>query len=193
MDGATLFASRREVLAAIASIAVGGAGAGESAVAAPVIPGASDFDFLHGAWAVRHRKLTRRLAGSSTWVEFPGALNVRPILGGSGNIDENVLEDPAGHYLATSIRLFDPKTGLWSIYWADGRVAGLDAPVVGRFEGRLGRFFLNDTFEGRPIRVRTTYEDQGAGRAQWTQSFSPDAGESWEINWIMDFSREAQA
>ena len=79
------------------------------ALADPAAALSSDggFDFLLGRWAVRHRKLRRRLAGASDWFEFPGTLDVRPILGGLGNVDENVLEDPAGRYLASSLRLFD--------------------------------------------------------------------------------------
>lgn len=165
----------------------------EGALARGVAAAAGDFDFLHGRWTVRHRKLARRLAASSDWISFPGTLEVRPILGGYGNIDENVLQDPGGAYLATSIRIFDAKAGAWSIYWADARFGGLDAPVIGRFEGRIGRFYSNDVFEGRPIRVRTTYEDLGATQAQWTQSFSPDGGRNWETNWIMDFQRETGA
>lgn len=155
-------------------------------------PAAADgFDFLHGRWTVHHRKLVRRLAGSNDWIDFPGTLEVRPILGGHGNIDENVLEDPGGTYLATSIRIFDAGAGAWSIYWADARFGSLDAPVTGRFDGRIGRFYGNDVFEGRPIRVRTTYENLGTTHAQWTQAFSPDGGKQWETNWIMDFRREA--
>jgi len=116
-------------------------------------------------------------------------LVVQPILGGLGNIDENVLQDPGGRYLATSLRLFDPRTGSWSIRWIDGRQDGIDVPLVGRFDGRLGSFYADDEFEGRPIRIRFTYEDRPSGTAFWTQAFSPDGGRSWELNWTMLFTR----
>jgi hypothetical protein len=151
--------------------------------------GPAGFDFLHGRWTVRHRKLAARLAGSREWIEFVGTLDVRPILGGGGNIDENVIHDPSGTYLASSIRLFIPSANTWSIYWADGRAAGLDKPVVGRFSGAIGQFFNDDELGGRPIRVRFTYEDLASDRARWSQAFSPDAGGTWETNWIMDFTR----
>ncbi len=154
--------------------------------------GADGFDFLHGSWRVRHRKLKDRLVGSLQWLEFTGTLDVRPFMGGLGNIDENVLDDPSGRYLATSIRVFSPRDRNWSIYWVDGRRAGLDKPVVGRFEGKVGRFYNEDEHEGRPIRVRFTYEDLGPEQARWSQAFSDDAGASWETNWTMDFVREAR-
>jgi hypothetical protein len=152
---------------------------------------AAGFDFLHGDWSVRHRKLRKRLARSQDWFEFPGTLSVRPILSGLGNVDDNVLEDPAGPYLATSLRLFNPTARTWTIWWVDGRSPAVETPVVGVFTGRKGAFYAEDTWEGRPIRVRFTYEDQGPGRAQWTQAFSADGGGTFEVNWIMDFTRSS--
>jgi len=151
--------------------------------------GPRGFDFLIGRWTVKHRRLKARLAGCREWTEFPGTLDVRPILHGLGNVDENVLDDPAGPYLATSLRVFDRITGLWSIYWVDGRSEGIDKPVVGSFSGTVGQFYNDDVLGGRPIRVRFTYRDLGPDRACWDQAFSPDMGRSWEVNWTMDFAR----
>ena len=147
------------------------------------------FDFLHGKWEVTHRKLKERLIGSNEWIEFPGTLSVAPILGGLGNFDANVLSDPKGAYEASSLRLFNPGTQQWSIWWFDARLPAVEPPVVGGFRGNKGTFYAQDVFKGRPIRVRTTYEPFMPTRAQWTQAFSLDAGESWEVNWVMDFKR----
>jgi hypothetical protein len=147
------------------------------------------FDFLHGRWNVVHRKLKQRLAGSNEWIEFPGTLAVAPILGGLGNFDQNVLQDPNGSYEASSLRLFNPRAKQWAIWWFDARLPAAEPPVVGGFEDNKGTFYTHDIFKGRPIRVRTTYQPLTPDHAQWTQAFSPDAGASWEINWIMDFKR----
>jgi hypothetical protein len=152
-------------------------------------PGSRGFDFLIGNWDVRHRRLKARLAGSSSWDEFPGTLAVKPILNGLGNIDENVLEAPEGQYLATSLRVFDRNSADWSIYWVDGRVSGIDKPVVGTFNGKVGQFYNDDILNGAPIKVRFTYRDVGPIEAAWEQAFSADGGESWETNWTMDFLR----
>lgn len=164
--------------------------ASENETAVDPLPAAArGFDFLHGRWTVRHRRLAQRLAGSTDWHEFPGTLAVRPILHGLGNVDENVLDAPDGRYLATSLRVFDRASATWSVYWIDGRTSGIDKPVVGRFRGPVGRFYNDDHFGGRPIRVRFTYRDLGPARAAWEQAFSLDHGRSWETNWTMDFLR----
>ncbi|MGH6615008.1 DUF1579 domain-containing protein [Sphingomonas sp.] len=150
---------------------------------------AQGFDFLHGAWQVTHRKLSARLVGARDWFDFPGTLQVDPVLSGQGNIDLNALDDPNGAYRAHSLRLFDAQTGLWSIWWIDRRTTAIDPPVIGGFEGRKGTFFGDDLFTGKPIRVRTTYEPIDQARAEWTQAFSADSGANWEVNWIMEFRR----
>lgn len=118
---------------------------------------------------------------------------MKPFLGGLGNIDENVLNDPCGHFLATSIRVFRPLSGDWSVQWVDGRAAGLDVPLTGRFDGKIGRFYCDDTLDGQAIRVRFTYENVAPARARWDQAFSADRGRSWEVNWTMEFTRDERA
>jgi hypothetical protein len=184
---------RRELLIGAIALPLLAGGLGPLSRAASPAPrpqGADGFDFLLGHWDVRHRKLRARLAGRSNWYEFPGRLDVQPILGGLANIDENVLEDPQGRYLATSVRLFDRPSGTWAIYWIDGRFPTIDPPVIGRFDGAVGHFHGDDVLDGRPIRVRFSYENLGAEQARWSQAFSPDAGATWEVNWIMDFTRQ---
>jgi len=153
----------------------------------------TDFEFLHGTWQVLHRKLMRRLAGCTDWIEFPGTLSVEPVLAARGNIDINQLEDPAGAYEAHSLRLYDPASETWSIWWIDWRSPDqVDPPVRGGFRDGLGSFFSDDRFEGTPIHVRTTYRAVDAGRAEWTQAFAPAGGDAWEVNWIMEFMRIEQ-
>ena len=154
------------------------------------LAGAGDFDFLFGRWRVEHRKLRERLAQNDDWIVFPGTLDVRPVLGGAGNIDDNRVDDPAGPYRATTLRLFDADSGLWGIRWIDARLPGIDAPLFGRFDGRLGRFEHDEHIDGRTVRVRFTYEDLGPGHARWAQAFSPNQGLTWETNWIMAFTRD---
>ncbi|MDB5671860.1 MAG: hypothetical protein JWO25_2819 [Alphaproteobacteria bacterium] len=153
---------------------------------------AAGFDFLHGRWDVRHNKLRERLAGCRDWYDFPGTLDVAPILSGLGNFDHNGLADPAGAYVAHSLRLYSSPADQWSVWWLDARDpgAGLGPPVVGRFEGRKVWLYGEDRFAGRPIRVRTSYEPLEETKAQWTQAFQDSDGE-WEVNWIMDFRRSA--
>jgi hypothetical protein len=154
--------------------------------------GAADFDFLHGQWQVRHRRLRQRLAGCQDWDQFEGRCQAWPLLGGAGNVDDNVLELPGGTYRAATLRTFDAQTGQWSIWWIDGRnPQQLDVPVRGRFVDGVGEFFAEDELAGRPIRVRFRWTRLDAETARWEQAFSPDGGASWETNWEMDFLRQS--
>src|SRR6185437_2028286 len=87
----------------------------------PMTDASHDFDFLFGAWNVRHRYLKGRLVGSSDWIEFNGTLRAAPLLGGTGNYDDNTLEKPDGFYRAVTLRAFDPATKSWAIWFLDGR------------------------------------------------------------------------
>ena len=149
-----------------------------------------DFDFLTGRWRVFHRRLRERLAGNDEWQEFDGTCAAQPILGGQGNFDDNVLNLPGGAYSAASFRAYDPHTRRWAIWWLDARNPHrVDVPVVGGFEGGVGTFHADETFNGRPIRVRFRWTDVHTASPKWEQAFSPDAGKTWEVNWTMTFER----
>jgi hypothetical protein len=151
---------------------------------------ASDFDFLLGQWHVSHRRLKDRLAGSHDWEIFDGTSTVQAILGGAGNIDDNVLRLPSGTYRAVSLRTFEPATKLWSIWWLDGRYpTRIDTPVIGGFADGVGTFMADDVLAGTRIRVRFRWMRTDTAAPHWEQAFSDDEGASWETNWTMDFRR----
>jgi len=155
-------------------------------------PAVHDFDFYMGSWRVHHRRLKERLANSNEWQEFEGTSTAWPLLGGAGNVDDNVLELPSGTYRAISLRSYDPVNDTWSIWWLDGRNPGqLDPPVVGGFKDGVGTFIAEDTFDGRPILVRFLWSDITPTTCRWEQSFSPDGGRTWEVNWVMESTRIA--
>jgi hypothetical protein len=151
--------------------------------------GRRDFDFLIGRWTVAHRRLRRRLEGDTQWDEFGGLCETRPLLGGLGNVDDNIIALPERTYAGAALRLFDPSKRVWSIWWADSRESGLLPPVHGRFENDVGVFFGDDVLRGRPIRVRYIWSDMTTKSARWAQAFSADAGAAWETNWTMEFTR----
>jgi len=51
--------------------------------------------------------LKERLADNHEWIEFEGTCTVQKILGGAGNMDENVLDFPGGAYRAVTLRTYD--------------------------------------------------------------------------------------
>jgi hypothetical protein len=152
--------------------------------------GARGFDFWMGRWKVRNRMLRERLKGSSDWIHFEATSVARPLLDGLGNEDE-FRTDHDGGFIGMSFRFFDPMTDLWAIYWADSRRPGvLDPPVFGSFSGDTGLFEGSDTFEGRPILVRFVWSGVTTPTPRWEQAFSDDDGETWETNWVMEFTRD---
>lgn len=154
----------------------------------------SDFDFLFGRWQVRHRRLKQRLQQCTEWETFEGRSHAWPLLGGLGNVDDNVIELPAGAYRAATLRAFDPAVRRWSIWWLDGRWPDrIDLPMRGGFQGREGLFLADEVIDGRPVRVRFLWLNLDPGRARWEQAFSTDGGQRWETNWEMDFQRTAPA
>lgn len=151
--------------------------------------GAADFDFEHGRWSVRHRRLKARLCACTEWEEFHGTADVRPVLGGLGNVEDNLLHLPDGDYRAIAIRSFDPITGLWAIWWLDQRSPrALDTPVKGRFIDGCGQFFADDMHAGQPVLLRFQWHQNGGTAPVWDQALSADGGKTWETNWIMNFS-----
>ena len=50
-------------------------------------------------------------------------------------------------------------------------------------------FYADDQHEGRPVRCRFIWSDISATTARWEQAFSVDGEQTWETNWIMDFTR----
>jgi hypothetical protein len=151
-----------------------------------------DFDFFIGRWTVRHRRLKARLAGCTEWQTFGGRSTVWKLLDGRGNIDDNVIELPAGSYRAATLRSFDPASRQWAIWWLDGRDPHrIDTPMIGGFSADtgIGTFYADELFGEVPIRVRFLWSHIGPAHCRWAQAFSADGGATWETNWEMEFDR----
>ncbi len=152
--------------------------------------GRHDFDFLVGKWTVLNRRLERRLAGSQNWLEFDATVDVRPCLDGIGNVEEYRAVFPDGGLLTgMTIRIFNPSTQLWSLYWADSHSATLFPPVVGSFRNGVGEFLGEDLQDGAPVQVVFRWSDITPTAARWEQAMSSDGGSTWEWNWVMEFAR----
>ena len=148
-----------------------------------------DFDFLFGTWRIHNRRLTARLKGSDEWEEFDARSVVRPIWNGAGNVDEIVGESPSGPLRGLTVRLFEPASRQWRLYWANADRGILDQPMIGGFRDGRGEFVDQELFEGRAIFVRYVWSDITPTSCRWEQAFSDDGGRAWETNWIMELSR----
>lgn len=153
------------------------------------------FDFLLGEYRVRNRRLVRRLQGCDEWESFEAVQSNQTLPGDIGNFDGYVAGAWRPDYVGMALRLFNPQTGLWSIYWLDNQTGGLDPsghilpPVVGRFDDGVGIFLGDEMLDGRPIRVRYTWSNTDGEMPRWEQHMSADGGQNWELNWTMDFEK----
>jgi hypothetical protein len=158
----------------------------------PQRDGSHDFDFLIGDWKAHVRRLPDRLNKSDVWVEYDGISNHKKLLDSNANFEEFEVTntDKKLHIKAQTLRLYNPTSRQWSIYLVDLDNGTLDTPpVVGGFAGKRGEFFHQENFKGRTILVRYVWLNISPKSARMEQSFSPDGGKTWEVNWICELSR----
>jgi hypothetical protein len=148
----------------------------------------TDFEFLAGEWDSTQRRLRRILDDCDEWYEFPATATCQLALDGNATLD--VLRSDEQNLEGVTLRLYDTDEKVWRIWWASKATGGkLDVPVVGNFVDGVGTFECDDTYQGRPVRVRYRWTDTDTAHPSWEQSFSPDGGGTWEINWTATFSR----
>lgn len=158
----------------------------------PQRDGSHDFDFLIGNWKAHVRRLPDRLNNSNVWVEYDGISNHKKILDSNANFEEFEVTstDKKLHIKAQTLRLYNPTSHQWSIYLVDVDNGTLSLPpVIGGFTGNRGEFFDQEEFKGRAILVRYVWLNISPQSARMEQSFSPDGGRTWEVNWICELSR----
>ena len=148
-----------------------------------------DFDFYEGKWKLRNKKLKTRLNNCKEWMEFESTQEMYRILNGIGNIDNYLATFDGSPFEGLSLRLFNPKTRLWSIYWADSNEGVLQPPVLGSFENSVAHFFTKDKFNDKQIIVLFRWDARDKTNPIWSQAFSEDFGKTWEWNWYMYFSK----
>jgi hypothetical protein len=154
--------------------------------------GQHDFDFEIGTWKTHLRRLQRPLTGSTTWVEYDGTTVVRKILDGRANLVELVVDGPAGHIEALSLRLYNSESHQWSLNFSGNGSGSLSQPTIGEFKDGRGEFFDQEMFNGRAIFVRFVISDITPTTCHFEQSFSEDGGKTWEVNWIAVDTRVEQ-
>jgi hypothetical protein len=158
----------------------------------PQRDGSHDFDFLIGDWQAHVRRLPDRLNNSNVWVEYDGFSNHKKLLDSNSNFEEFEVTstDKKLHIKAQTLRLYNLTSRQWSIYLVDVNNGTLGLPpVVGGFTGNRGEFFDQEDYKGRAILVRYMWLNISPKSARMEQSFSPDGGKTWEVNWICELSR----
>lgn len=86
------------------------------------LSGLHDFDFQFGKWRVHHRALR-----AGKWVEYEVACETCGVIGGRGNVEDNVMDAPSGSYRAVGLRSYDAATGQWAAQRAQTTTPGIYA------------------------------------------------------------------
>jgi hypothetical protein len=180
---------RRALLVALSTGSLAAASGSHAMRSGQLLPTgkATDFDFLRGSWSVHHRAFIQ-----NRWQEFDGEVSSRPLVGGQSNVDDNLWTWNGQAHRGLAVRVFDPTTSRWSIFWLDGRAPERFGPAaVGGFTGGVGTFYGDEEWGGKAVRARLRWLLDGPDRARWEQAYSFDQEDTWELNWIMDFRRSA--
>jgi hypothetical protein len=152
--------------------------------------GQRDFDFEFGSWKAHIRRRLEPLTGSDSWVDLEGTSVVRKVWEGRANLGELAVSNASTRLQGMSLRLYDPESRQWSIYWANSRDGELGEAMVGGFANGRGEFYGQEEFRGRAIYVRFVFSELTATSFRIEQAFSADGGKSWEPNWIASFTRQ---
>jgi hypothetical protein len=150
--------------------------------------GQHDFDPLIGVWKYHLKRRLHPLTGSTTWVEFEGTGVCRKVYDGA-SIDQIDVDGPTGHIEGLTLRVYNPQSHQWRLYWANSKVGILDPPQIGQFKDGHGEFFAQDTINGKTILIRFDWTNLNTSTPHFEQSFSDDGGKTWEVNWITDQTR----
>jgi hypothetical protein len=161
--------------------------------ATPAQDGRHDFDPLLGSWNYALKLRTEPLSGSANWVRFDGTGVCYPLWDGSAQLDTVLLNGKSGPIEGLTLRLFDPQTHEWRLYWANSKDGVVVAPQVGRFSDGHGEFYAPDLLNDRSILVKFDWTGLQSAAPHFEQSFSADGGKTWEVNWITDQTRQAAA
>jgi hypothetical protein len=155
--------------------------------------GQHDFDFEIGSWKIHLKRRLHPLTGSNTWVEFDGTSVTRKLWQGRSQVEEFETDGAAGHIEGLTLRLYNPQTHEWRLYWANSQKGVMDVPQIGRFVNGRGEFYAQDTIEGKTLWVRFIWSQTDSKSPHFEQSYSEDGGKTWEVNWITDQTRVAGA
>jgi hypothetical protein len=151
--------------------------------------GQHDFDPLMGSWKYHLKRRLHPLTGSTTWIELNGTGVCYKVWDGGAQLDTFEADGSTGHIEGLTLRLYNPQSHQWRLYWANSKIGILDPPQVGEFKSGQGKFFAQDTINGKTILIRFVWTNMTTNSPHFEQSFSDDGGKTWEVNWITDQTR----
>jgi hypothetical protein len=167
-----------------------------AAVAAPptLADGAHDFDPLLGNFTFQLHYMLHPLTSSPDWTDMSGTGACYKIWNGRAQLDTIELDGSVGNHMeGLTLRLYDRDARQWRLYWANSRVGRLDPPQIGDFRNGHGDFYTTDTINHKTTLIRFDWTRMASGTPHFEQAFSPDGGQTWEINWLTNQTRTSEA
>jgi hypothetical protein len=153
--------------------------------------GQHDFDPLLGSWKYRLMRRTHPLTGSTEWVELDGRGVCYPLWNGRAQLDTLNVAGSGVRIEGLTLRLYDPRSQQWRLYWANSRDGTVVVPQIGAFVDGHGEFYASDTLNEKSIFVRFDWTALDSKSPHFEQSFSSDGAKTWEVNWITEQTRVA--
>lgn len=150
-------------------------------------PGQRDFEPFLGRWSF-HLKARPALSGSTQWVDYTGPGQCKPLWHGRAQLDTINLQGPTKHIEGLTVRLFNPKTHEWRLYWANSKDGLVVVPQIGQFKAGHGEFYAQDLLDDKSVLVKFDWSAV-MSKPHFEQSYSNDGGKNWEVNWISDQTR----
>ena len=149
-----------------------------------------DFDFEAGTWTAHLKRRQHPLSGSDAWVDYDGTSAVKKIWNGRANFGELEVGNADTHIQGLTLRLYNPQSHQWRLYWANSKDGALNVPTIGNFSNGRGEFFDQEDFGDKSIFVRFVFSDVTPNSFLTEQAFSPDFGKTWETNWTATFTKK---
>jgi hypothetical protein len=122
-------------------------------------------------------------------VELYGTGTCFKVWDGRAQLDQIEVDGPTGHLEGLTLRLYNPQSRQWRLYWANSKDGIVVVPQIGQFKKGRGEFYAQDTLDGKSIFVRFDWSGMATNSPHFEQSFSEDGGKTWEANWITDQTR----
>jgi hypothetical protein len=152
-------------------------------------PGQRDFEPLLGSWNYVLKRRLKPLTGSTRWTDLTGSGSCTPLWHGRAQLDTLNVQSSTGQIEGLTLRLYNPKTHEWRLYWANSKDGLIAVPQIGQFRAGHGEFYAQDTLDDKSILVKFDWSALSSPSPHFEQSFSNDGGKNWEVNWITDQTR----
>ncbi len=147
--------------------------------AEPVRDGSHDFDFARGVWHTHITRVLDPFDGGTHTSTSDGTKTARPILGGRAWIEEIEADGQNGHWQASTLFLYNAKSGQWSQAYVDMGSAEVEAPGIGEFKDGRAEFYSTEKYKDQNVLVRGVWSDITADAHRYEIFFSRDGGRTW--------------